>query len=143
MNDAMNLDTLIDTLAHEVRIAGAKTGDTECAAAMEVLRDAREEKAALTFDEALTRFVAICQEISDAHMARFENLAKPRITTVRGVRYVKLVREGSVHCFVDIKTGDVLKAATWRAPAKHARGNVFSADGGRGAMGPYGAHYLA
>ena len=28
---------------------------------------------------------------------------------------------GSVHCFVDKKTGEVYKAASWKAPAKHVR----------------------
>lgn len=45
-----------------------------------------------------------------------------------GRKYVKLVsRSGnsrSVWCFVDKETGDILKAATWKQPAKHARGNV-------------------
>ena len=30
-------------------------------------------------------------------------------------------REGSVHAFVDKKTGDVYKPASWQAPAKHVR----------------------
>jgi len=31
----------------------------------------------------------------------------------------------SVHAFIDIKTGDVLKAATWNNPAKDARYNLL------------------
>lgn len=30
-----------------------------------------------------------------------------------------------VHAFVDIATGDLLKAAGWKAPAKGARGNLL------------------
>ena len=30
-------------------------------------------------------------------------------------------REGSVHAFVDKKTGQVYKPASWQAPAKHVR----------------------
>mgnify|MGYP001211484727 FL=1 len=30
-------------------------------------------------------------------------------------------RDSSVHSFVDIKTGDVYKPASWKAPAKHVR----------------------
>ena len=30
-------------------------------------------------------------------------------------------REGSVHAFVDKKTGQVYKPASWYAPAKHVR----------------------
>ena len=30
-------------------------------------------------------------------------------------------RNGSVHCFIDKKTGEVYKAASWQNPAKHVR----------------------
>jgi hypothetical protein len=50
--------------------------------------------------------------------------------------------KGGVYCFVDRKTGDVLKAASWKAPAKHARGNIYAADPLAG-VGQYGAAYLA
>ena len=30
-------------------------------------------------------------------------------------------RSGGVHAFVDKKTGEVYKAASWRSPAKHVR----------------------
>ena len=33
----------------------------------------------------------------------------------------------SVHCFVEIATGDIYKAATFRAPAKGVRGNIKNA----------------
>lgn len=37
----------------------------------------------------------------------------------------------SVHCFIDRKTGDILKAASWKAPAPNAkRGSILSADNG-------------
>jgi hypothetical protein len=59
-----------------------------------------------------------------------------------GKRYVKVVRGGGVHCFVDKTTGDVLKPASWKAPAKHARGNIFDAKNGLASMGPHGPAYL-
>lgn len=59
-----------------------------------------------------------------------------------GRRYIKVIREGSVHCFVDKTNGDVLKAASYKAPAKHARGNIFNDDNGLGCMTPHGAKYL-
>lgn len=67
-----------------------------------------------------------------------------------GRRYAKLiscdVRAGvesaqSVYCFVDLGTGDILKAATWKAPAKHARGNVLRSDRMQ-SVTAYGANYL-
>ena len=61
-----------------------------------------------------------------------EKLMKFKIKT--GKKYYKIVqmnfdtfqnrneyREGSVHAFVDKKTGQVYKPASWQAPAKHVR----------------------
>ena len=39
-----------------------------------------------------------------------------------------------VHSFVEVATGNVLKAAGWKAPAKHARGNIWDDDGGASAL---------
>lgn len=38
-----------------------------------------------------------------------------------------------------IKKGDLLKPATWKAPAKHARGNIID---GTARFGVYGPEYL-
>lgn len=61
-----------------------------------------------------------------------------KIDVQEGNRFYKLVRHdydvdtgelvkfsGSVHCFVEKATGDVYKAATFRAPAKGVRFNLF------------------
>lgn len=53
---------------------------------------------------------------------------------INGRKYIKVVqvlygnfqgknqfRNGSVHCFIDKKTGEVYKAASWQNPAKHVR----------------------
>lgn len=45
-----------------------------------------------------------------------------------GRKYYKVVmvnNQRSVHAFVDKKTGDLYKAATWAAPAKGVRFNLF------------------
>ena len=60
------------------------------------------------------------------------NLMKFKVKT--GKKFYKIVqmefdtfqnrneyREGSVHAFVDKKTGQVFKPASWQAPAKHVR----------------------
>ena len=60
------------------------------------------------------------------------NLDKHRY--IEGKKYFKVVREEynektgywkdtTVHAFVDRKTGDVYKPASWKAPAKHVRFN--------------------
>jgi hypothetical protein len=48
-----------------------------------------------------------------------------------------------VHAFVEIETGDLLKAAGWKAPAKGARGNILDdADFARilSVADPYGSY---
>ena len=102
------------------------------------------------FDVALATFVEGCQKINDAHFAaNYESLRPDAITFTRGKRYIKVIMtndagdgQRSVHCFVDTTNGDVLKAAGWSAPAKHARGNLFDEHNGLGRMGPYGPAYL-
>ena len=101
------------------------------------------------FDIALRVFVEGCQNIHTDYMARiFSNLTPDQISSKIGKRYAKIIRASedghstSVHCFVDMTNGDVLKAAGWSAPAKHARGNIFDEHDGLGRMGEYGPAYL-
>ena len=102
------------------------------------------------FDTALTTFVAGCQTICDEYHERmgFKPFMRSVLSIERGRRYVRVVRADanggsrSVHCFVDTTNGNVLKAASWKAPAKHARGNIYNEDNGLGCMGEYGAAYL-
>ncbi|KKM97140.1 hypothetical protein LCGC14_1171090 [marine sediment metagenome] len=96
------------------------------------------------FDEALTTFVNGCQKTQDEHFAKhYPGSLAPKITTMTGNRYVRVVIGGrSVHCFVDMTTGDVLKAAGWKAPAKNPRGNIYSPLHGMEGMTVWGARYL-
>lgn len=79
------------------------------------------------------------------------NRARPnRVVANDGKRYIKIVTEDtdpafkgqSAYCFIDKENGDVLKPASWRAPAKHARGNIFDSSNGLACCGPYGVAYL-
>jgi hypothetical protein len=73
---------------------------------------------------------------------RYETLLVEHV----GQKYIKIISGGrgsrSVYCFLDY-AGNIYKAASWKAPAKHVRGSVFHDDcsWGRG-LGPYGAAYL-
>jgi len=72
----------------------------------------------------------------------FDGNQKDEFTFKKGRKYIKVIRGGSVHCFVDMTNGNVLKAASWKTPAKHARGNIFNIDNGLDSMGEYGPAYL-
>ena len=65
-----------------------------------------------------------------------------------GSKYTKIMtadkpdQDGkSAYAFINNNTGDVLKAASWNAPAKHARGNINDASG-LAACNKYGIVYL-
>jgi hypothetical protein len=70
---------------------------------------------------------------------------RPTIELETGRKYFKLVAvhpgQRSVHSFVDRVTGDVLKAASWRGPAKGARYNLVTGlDGLLASIDPYGGY---
>jgi hypothetical protein len=101
----------------------------------------------------IEEFASRVQEVVNKHFKeRFPNLTVPTISVKFGRKYAKLIRESStgargntqksVYGFVDAHTGDIYKAASWRAPAKHVRGSIFDADGGMHATTPYGIKYL-
>jgi hypothetical protein len=101
----------------------------------------------VTFENALEAFRATAEGILRAHFARNEfTFAVPHIEIGGGRKYIKLIRTESdpatgekrgqtfVHSFVEVATGNILKAATFKAPAKHARGNIYSDDHGAHAL---------
>ena len=94
---------------------------------------------------AIEAFVIHCQKVVDADQARMGYPWKTTLLIDPGSRYVKIIREShgshSVHGFIDTTNGDILKAATWKAPAKHARGNINDPATWTCA-GPYGMAYL-
>ena len=88
----------------------------------------------------------ICNENHQRrYVGDFPTLDQPILTAKKGSRYIKIIRSdphSAVHAFVDRKNGDILKPASWKAPAKHARGNIFDNDNGLASMGEYGPAYL-
>jgi hypothetical protein len=77
----------------------------------------------------------------------------PTIFTQTGKRYVRIVTEDSytqaghrsksVHTFIDLTNGDILKAGTWKQPARNGtRGNICSPDIGASVVDWHGAKYL-
>ena len=83
--------------------------------------------------------------VTERHQRYFEenypSLELPTVEVSNGRKYARLfVNRGndskSVWAFVNRETGEIFKPAGWSAPAKHARGNVFSEQGGMEAVTP-------
>lgn len=97
-------------------------------------------------DQEIQNYLDVQNSISDA----------PRDTTLSvlsdGKSYIKIGRNGyGVHSFIckrDINTkaitakkGDIMKPASWQAPAKHPRGSVYDVESYTGYRWT-GPHYL-
>jgi hypothetical protein len=80
---------------------------------------------------------------------RFSNNPYTPLKVERGSKYIKLIDRACVWGFVSmvdgvnqgvpVKKGDLLKPASWKAPAKHSRGNIFD---GTDKWTYYGPDYL-
>lgn len=87
---------------------------------------------AATLTGAISAFIMAAQKASDVvHASQavmpVVMLSKPgkkfvRVYTDRGGLSGK-----SSYCFIELATGNILKAAGWKAPAKGVRGNVMTA----------------
>jgi hypothetical protein len=102
------------------------------------------------FQAKFNDFMVACQAMLNKHMTtKFPTLPLELLCPDEGNRYIRIWKRGegegkghgSAWAFVDKKNGDILKPATWRAPAKHARGNIFHENPLK-QVGPYGPNYL-
>ena len=81
----------------------------------------------VTFDEQVKLFVQKLQDLYNADYAKhYSAIVVPTISTSYGQKYVKILCDNSAYCFIDRSNGDLLKTASWRGPAKGARGNIFN-----------------
>ena len=95
------------------------------------------------FNEALENWLEKVEVIVNEQYGHISYMKKT-ISMMVGRKYIRIVTEDSpgsrsAFCFIDKETGDVLKTASWKKPAKHARGNIFTDELGVGACG---AHYM-
>lgn len=90
----------------------------------------------------MTNEIRVCIAEYVTHM---QSLTDKVVSIIPGRKYVKVVFGGqyqrSVHSFVDVNTGDLLKAAGWKAPAKGVRFNlVRDMDTVKAVADPYGSY---
>jgi hypothetical protein len=121
---------------------------------------------AVIFRTKLSDFIGLIQRKTDENFTEnFPTLISDAISYECGQKYIRIIKQGrtkdalrarivntdrcSVWGFIAIydnpkkneKTGDILKAAGWKTPAKHSRGSIFAADPWQG-MDVYGPAYL-
>ena len=102
----------------------------------------------IKIEKAVKEWNDYCQSLLDNYFSSmFPNLEVPEIKFTIGRRYIKVIREeyhggSNVWAFIDKNTGDIYKPSSWRAPAKHIRGNVLNEDGGKSCVTCHGVKYL-
>lgn len=89
--------------------------------------------------DSLAKFLSKWNENLHEYQKRMGFTTEQVIEPSFGKKYVKLVRTDNVgsrsaEAFVNLETGDIFKAASWAAPAKHARGNIYKDDNGMSAV---------
>ena len=90
-----------------------------------------EEK--LTLDQKIEKWVwQLCRSLEENYQGKYPNRDEFRIKFRMefGRKYIKVIqqdlrdgdyRDGGVHAFIDKKTGEVYKPASWKSPAKIVR----------------------
>ena len=90
-----------------------------------------EEK--LTLDQKIEKWVwQLCRSLEQNYQGKYPDstLLPIKFRMEFGRKYIKVIqqddyegdyRDGSVHAFIDKKTGEVYKPASWKSPAKIVR----------------------
>lgn len=111
--------------------------------------DNKVEKYLLT-NKVVDKFLKeVNEKIGEYYKTKLPNLPDPSIRVELGNKFIRITSDGSCWGFISrvdgdikgspIKKGDLLKPASWKAPAKHARGNIID---GTAKYGVYGPEYL-
>ena len=66
----------------------------------------------------------LAEYVEKDHNNRWESLPY-NVEVKKGRKYYKIITNNSVHCFVDVKNGDVYKPASWNKPAPIVRYNLL------------------
>jgi hypothetical protein len=113
-----NTNDILHDMARQSQIA------PRIAAWVEALNDLAQAKHA----ERVAKLVASFQHLDDPSVV-VRDMVADSFTIERLTKYVKIVQatpgQRFVHAFVDPNTGDVYKAAGWKAPAKGVRFNLL------------------
>ena len=101
--------------------------------------------------ERMDEYVAMVQQKQVDYYKRFDfTHSDPDVIGVEhGTKYARIVKYDqynggkSVHTFVNLNNGDILKSGSWKSPAPNGvRGNIFEADAGWSVVNEHGANYI-
>ena len=103
--------------------------------------------------ERLEGYMGMIQKKMDSYWKRMEfTFDDPdKIVVEYGQKYARVIHQDassdrgsrSVHTFVNMINGDILKSGSWKAPAPNGvRGNIFAEDFGASVVNEYGASYI-
>jgi hypothetical protein len=104
----------------------------------------------LKTNKVVEKFVQeVDNKICEYYDAKFPSLSHPMIKVELGNKFIKILCDTSCWGFISridgdlkgspIKKGDLLKPASYKAPARHARGNIID---GTAKWGVYGPEYI-
>ena len=103
------------------------------------------------YDLALQNFLTLVKNRSDNYYAKFFPTLVPNTFEVTsGKRFDKVLSVSNnrgqkpskcIYVFIEKSTGNIYKAASFSAPAKHVRGNIYGENPLAG-TNEYGADYL-
>ena len=86
-------------------------------------------------EETKLRIEEFCNRLFDLYILHNKRMGYTFASEIFTVEYGKknariVVDSGqrSVYCFVELLTGDILKAAGWKAPAAGKRGSIWNED---------------
>ena len=71
------------------------------------------------------RVYKLAECVEKDHNNRWESLPY-KVEVKKGRKYYKIITNNSVHCFVDVKNGNVYKPASWNKPAAIVRYNLLT-----------------
>ena len=81
-------------------------------------------------DQVYDYCLQLCDILDERFKQEFPTLNNT-FTVDKGRKYYRvwsIDNQKSIHCFVNIKTGDVFKPASYNKPAKHVRYNLLDED---------------
>ena len=76
------------------------------------------------FVDAITGYLdAIHEKISDSYEVGYTKGQRYARVMISDIRQVP--SRTDLHSFVDMNNGDIFRPLSWKAPAKHSRGNIY------------------